>query len=226
MRKKSSMKNKGFTLVEIMVAIAISSVVLLMLSVMLVQGTKLFKRETEGIDVQNELQIVRNQLNECLMSAKSLVIVEAGDSLVIYTGEADPATNKLVAETSGTGGANEITTERVITFDSSEGKLYISNNYENATTEGNMISSYVKDVDIEINSDCMRSTEVYEHTEYYYVNPLTVNLDVIVESGDRKADSNITVRMRNILRNVTIYKSDSLNVLLANIPDCKSYSVK
>ena len=118
--------NRGFSLIELLVAIAISGVVILMISFIMVQGTTLFKGESEVIDIQGELQIVRNQISEALMGAKSVVVVDAGDDIIIYTGAVDPETNMLVAENNGDGGTSTVTTERIITYDSSEKSLYIS----------------------------------------------------------------------------------------------------
>lgn len=220
--------NKGFSLIELLVTIAISSVVLLMISYMLVQGTTLFKDENEDIDIQNEAQIVRNQITEALMSAKSVIVVDAGDDLVIYTGSVDETDNRLEAEKSGSGGASEVTTERIITYKKEDGTLYISSTLSSATSEGNMLSNYVTGMSISFNEDCKRTTgeEGTESYEEYYVNPLSVDIEIQLAHGKQETDISMSIKNRNILREVAIYKTGSLAVLLENATSKSVYRVK
>ena len=212
--------NRGFSLIELLVTIAISGIVLLMISFILVQGSNLFKNENENIDIQNELQIVRNQLSEVVMGAKSMTIVEAGEDIVIYTGVVKESNNQL--DTDGT-----VTTERIITYDSSEHKLYISNNYDNAVAEGNLISEWVSDLSITINENCLRTEEKADGTEeQYYVNPLSVDITLKLTHGNESSDVTISVKVRNILDEVVAYKTDGIETLLINATDKRVYKVK
>lgn len=220
------MDNKGFSLIELLVTIAVSSIVLLMISFMLVQGTNLFKSENEEIDIQNEFQIVRNQITEVLMEAKSLVIVEAGEDIVIYTGSVNENNNYLTAETAGADGASAVTTERIITYDSSEHKLYISSSQASAVAEGNMLSDLVVDMDISINDKCLKATGEGEDAEQYYVNPLSVELNFKLACGGQETDMNISVRVRNLLTEVITCKTDTRETLLINATDKHTYKVK
>lgn len=214
------MNNKGFTLIELLVTIGISGIVLLMISFLLVQGTNMFKSENDDIDIQNELQIVRNQLSEAIMGAKSLVIVEAGEDIVIYTGSVTESDNRLADEDS-------ITTERIITYDSSEHRLYISNSYDSATAYGNLISEWVSDLDISINDKCLRSEgEGDEKSETYYVNPLSVDISLRLAHGKYTSDVALSVKVRNILKEIAIYKTDGIGTLLINAADKRTYRVK
>lgn len=220
------MNNKGFSLIELLIAMAVSSIVLLMISFMLVQGTNLFKGENENIDMQNEVQIVRNQLTEALMGAKSVVIVKAGEDLVIYTGSVSEDDNCLVAESSGAGGISEVTTERIITYDKSEQKLYISSAYGSAVAEGNMLSEWVTDMDISIDEKCKKVTGAAEHEEEYYVNPLSINVSLTLAYDDEESDVDISVRVRNILSEVAFYTTDTRATLLINATSKSLYRVK
>lgn len=220
------MNNKGFSLIELLVTIAVSSIVLLMISFMLVQGTNLFKGENENIDMQNEIQIVRNQISEAIMGAKSIAIVRAGEDLVIYTGSVDGNNNCLVAESSGAGGTSEVTTERIITYDKSEQKLYISSAYGFAIAEGNLLSEWVADMDISIDEKCKRVTGAGEHEEEYYVNPLSINISMTLAYGDEESDVDISVKARNILSEVVQYTTDGRETLLINATSESLYRVK
>ncbi len=220
------MDNKGFSLIELLVTIAISGIVLLMISFMLVQGTNLFKSENEEIDIQNEVQIVRNQLSEAIMGAKSLVIVDAGEDLVIYTGSVDESNNRLVAETSGAGGVSAVTTERIITYDKSEQKLYISSAYASATAEGNLLSEWVTDMNISIDDKCKKVSGTGDDEEIYYVNPLSVKVDITLAYGKEESDVNIDVRVRNVLKELALYTTDAKETLLINGTGKQAYKVK
>lgn len=220
------MDNKGFSLIELLVTIAVSGIVVLMISFMLVQGTNLFKNENEEIDIQNEVQIIRNQIAEVVMEAKTIVIVEAGEDIVIYTGSVNESNNYLIAETAGEDGASAVTTERIITYDRSEHKLYISSTQASAVAEGNMLSDCVVDMDISINDKCMRVTGEGETEEKYYVNPLSVDLKFKLACGKEETDMNVNVRVRNILTEVIKYKTDGRETLLINRTEKQAYRVK
>ena len=112
------MRNKGFSLIELVVALGIGSIVLLMVSVMLVRGTSLFRSENNEVNMRNDYQILRNQLDQTLMEAKTLIIEkqevadQAVDDIVIYTGEIDLESENRSFVLSGAQ-----TTEKVIFYD-------------------------------------------------------------------------------------------------------------
>ncbi len=219
-------KNSGFSLIELLVTIGISGIVILMISFIMSQGTTIYKGENEVIDIQGEMQIVRNQLSETLMGAKNIVIVEAGDDIVIYTGDVDKSTNKLVAETSGPSGTSKVTTERIITYVKSQNSLYISSTYDSATSEGSLISNYVTDMEISIDESCKKTTGAGALLEEYYVNPLSVQVSMKLEQGEHSSDLDMSVRTRNILTRVAFYKAGSRTTLLDNVTDESVYKVK
>lgn len=214
------MKNRGFSLIELLVAVAIAGIILLMLSIMLVQGTKMFSGESDEVNIRNDYQIVRNQIEETIMEAKEIVIVEAGEDLVIYTGNVDTANNHLTAEGSG------VTTERIITFDKSEGKIYISSSYGQAVSEGNLLCSTVTEFGITISDKCMRDGSDNPELGLYYVNPLSVDIVLKMAGQSNSVDSTMTVRVRNILEQVTIYETEKRDTLLVNATGVRSFKVK
>lgn len=217
-------KNSGFSLIELLVTIGISGIVILMISYILVQGTTLFKDENEAIDIQGELQIVRNQISETLMGAKSVVVVKADDGdIVIYTGDVDEETNKLENEPKNLGETSLVTTERIITYIAQKNAIYISSTFDSATSEGNMISDCVTSFSISLDEKCKKEDETNED---YYVNPLSV--DVAIELTQRGHSSNVdmNVRVRNILKKVIEYKIDKRDTLLKDATSKVEYMVK
>ena len=193
------MRNKGFSLIELVVALGIGSIVLLMVSVMLVRGTSLFRSENNEVNMRNDYQILRNQLDQTLMEAKTLIIEkqevadQAVDDIVIYTGEIDLE---------------------------SENSLYIANSYdalynsaldEGKLSEGYKISDIVTDFSIDFISDeTTTRTEIDRDgsTKTYYVNPVRVSITLALENGEKNDVASIfTVNLRNRLGHIATYKN-------------------
>lgn len=215
------MRNKGFSLIELVVALGIGSIVLLMVSVMLVRGTGLFRSENNEVNMRNDYQILRNQLDQTLMEAKTLIIEkqevadQAVDDIVIYTGEIDLESENRSFVLSGAQ-----TTEKVIFYDVSENSLYIANSYdalynsaldEGKLSEGYKISDIVTDFSIDFISDeTTTRTEIDRDgsTKTYYVNPVRVSITLALENGEKNdVASSFTVNLRNRLSHIATYKN-------------------
>lgn len=216
--------NKGFSLIELLVAIGVSGVVILMISFIMVQGTTLFKGENEVIDIQGEIQIVRNQITEALMGAKSVVVVEAEDGVVIYTGEVDKESNRLKAETSGPSDTNVVTTERIITYVKATKSLYISSTKQDAVSEGSLVSNYVTDMKVVFKDDNAQKFD--KGGVDYYRNPFSVNVSLTLEHGEQQSDLNIDVRVRNILTQVSKYEATQISKVLKDATKESIYKVR
>lgn len=182
----SKLNNQGFSLVELLVALAISGIVIVMISLLIVNSSNLFNNENKNIDLQNEFQVVDGFLSETLMEAKTIDIVDNGDgdqTLTLYTGTrgSDEALQPVTTEpmeAATTGAADEsiatepieaattgattasITTERIITFKPDSNSLYITKSKEASLTKGNRISSSVKKFKVSIDDSCKTYKEV------------------------------------------------------------------
>ena len=208
------MKNKGFTLVELMVAMAIGTVVLLMVSVMLVRGTSLFREENDEVNMRNDYQVIRNQVDQAIMEAKSLVVERRsttdGDILIIYTGDIN--TNRSFASA-------ERTTEKVIIYVEYKNTLYIcpeynfGSNFPNEIPEGNMISTDVEKFDISIDESCIREEVVEGVTTEYYVDPLRVKIELKLEKTRNDGKKDFTINLRNRIKEVVDYTTSSSALL-------------
>lgn len=186
----SKLNNQGFSLVELLVALAISGIVIVMISLLIVNSSNLFNNENKNIDLQNEFQVVDGFLSETLMEAKTIDIKDNSDgdqTLTLYTGtrgsgEAlQPVTTEPI-EAATTGAADEsiatepieaattgattasITTERIITFKPDSNSLYITKSNESSLTKGNRISSSVKKFKVSIDDSCKTYKEVEKIT--------------------------------------------------------------
>lgn len=62
--------NKGLSLVEVIIAVAIMSIVLFMALQMVLSGTKMFTKTSESVDAQTEAQLLESQLNNLIVDAE------------------------------------------------------------------------------------------------------------------------------------------------------------
>lgn len=222
------MKNKGFTLMELIVAIAIGSIVLLMVSVMLVRGTSIFRTENDEVNMRNDYQIVRNQIDQVLMEAKTLIIenrvnAEGNRVTIIYTGDVvtDNAANDREFSSS------DLTTERIIRYEHSTQSIYISGTYGSSTAEGNCICDIVKDFSIALDDSSKRTERDSTGADViYYVNPVRVNVTLDLENKNSDINSNFSVNLRNRLSSVTFYNDTTGAELLNAVSNVKTFKVK
>lgn len=210
------MNNKGFSLIELVIAMGISSIVLLMVSVMLVRGTTIFREESDDTNIRNDYQLIRNQLDQAIMEAKSLVVETQGTDLIIYTGEVDADRNFTAAS---------ISTEKVITYDTVTNSLYISNTYDTHKAPGNILTDIVDEFSLEISND--KKTEIVDGTETaYYVNPVSVNISLTLENKRTSIDTEFTINFRNRLSKIAMYTTANGNVRLNAATTIEEYRVK
>ena len=210
------MNNKGFSLIELVVAMGIGSIVLLMISVMLVRGTSIFREENNDVNTRNDYQLIRNQLDQAIMEAKSLVIETQGSDIIIYTGEIGVDREFTAAN---------LSTERVITYDRNTKSLYISSTYDNHKAEGNIITDIVEDFKIEISNDT--KTEVVDGVETsYYVNPVRVDIELKLKNEKSSIASAFTINFRNRISKIAKYNTANGNEGLNAAITAEEYRVK
>ena len=87
LRKGKKHNNKGFTLTEVLVALAVSSVVITIVIAFISQGSRFYKTQSNTINLQNELQETSNVITDALQEATYLRITSNKDNLAVYTGK-------------------------------------------------------------------------------------------------------------------------------------------
>lgn len=190
--------NKGISLVELLVAIAVSGIILVMIGVVITEGTKHFKEESIRASLQNELQMVNSQLTQTIMEASMLDIVNGSDK-IIYTGEISSVDNELLIVNG---------TEKIITVKNNN--LYITNfNDTDGTklTSGYSVSSNVEDFQISIDEGCLVENETDSDgnlIEDYYTNPLIIKINISLKKSDITVNGEMSVRLRNDISQVTV----------------------
>lgn len=215
---KTKLNNKGMSLVELLIAIAIAAVVSTLIVTMMTSGTSMFGKESQNIDLQNELQIVQNQISDRLKEAKAINIVKSGDNIRIYTGDVNKVNNKLVTEGSG-----EKYTDCIITY--KDNKLYVTNSYMEDIPEGYLLSDEVLDFDIDIGTIPTEYTtnetdaggNVSEITKEYYANPITVHVKIKLGTERKNKEITMKVKIRNEIETFNIYNVTSFDSYLTGI---------
>lgn len=193
------MNNKGFSLIELVIAMGISSIVLLMVSIMLVRGTSIYREENDDVNMRNDYQLIRNQLDQAIMEAKSLVIETQGNDIIIYTGDINVDREFTAAS---------ISTEKVITYDGETNSLYISSTYDAHKAPGNVITDLINNFKIEVVNDT--KTEIVDGTEIsYYANPVRVNIELALKNEKSDITSEFTINLRNRLSKIVKYKTSN-----------------
>lgn len=219
------MKNKGFSLIELIVALAVGSIVLLMVGTMLVRGTSMFRTENDEVNMRNDYQIIRNQIDQVLMEAKMLIVEKQGNCLIIYTGQINPDTREFATTSK--------TTERIITYNSDNKMLYISGTYADHVSEGNVISTIVEDFDISLDESSKKTVSASGAEEVYYVNPLKINISLSIANKKSTVDYDYTLSLRNRLKGknaedkkILFYETISGDIELKEEFLVESYMVK
>jgi prepilin-type N-terminal cleavage/methylation domain-containing protein len=81
------LNNKGLTLVELMIAMAIATIVIGSITYFMATSTKSYRKANDEITLQLEAQTILNQLNELIIEAYNVKMNEATDLLTIYRGD-------------------------------------------------------------------------------------------------------------------------------------------
>lgn len=205
------LNNKGFSLIEILVALAISGIVVVMIAALMTNGSFLFKNENSKINMQNELQMIDSFMTETILEAKALYISEDSRKVQIYTGEKDDTTSALlpIGKTSYVEGetteAPIITTERILTFAKEDEKkgVYITKSFVELDnlSKGYLISDCVTRFSVSVDDSCKKTDD---EGNVYYTNPIVLNIEVEVTDLDKTKSEKYTYRLRNPLSAISI----------------------
>lgn len=82
--QKRKLNNRGFTLVELLVALAIGGIVLAALAVLVSQGVSNYRRQTLTAQLQNDANITLNQMADNIMEADMLTLVKGSSTDMNY----------------------------------------------------------------------------------------------------------------------------------------------
>lgn len=201
--------NKGVTLVELIVAVGISSILMTTITGMIVGATRYFEKQTTLVEIQNEAQIITNYLTEAVMEATAMDFT--------VNDEKTEGTFKLYKEGSKDN-------QRVIYFytdGTTPGSVYVANFKDDADPGSYADDAYLLSKEItEFVVELEKGEEVTEApttpagtpdptaptvapTEYVS-NPIKVKIDFTIKRSKYSSKFSITADCRNHLDKVTI----------------------
>lgn len=81
--------NKGFSLVELLIAMAVSSIVLTALVLLVAQSVKSYSKQTSLAQIQSDADVVLNQISKSILEADCIYIDKTDSYVKFYTKTVD-----------------------------------------------------------------------------------------------------------------------------------------
>ena len=193
---KNLKQNKGMSLVEVIVSVAVSMIVLFIAATFMTTSTNFFNRQSGSIDLQDELLEASNNVNDALMSASSLMIVNnTSGGVDIYTGEYTSDKKSFIT---GKGSA------RRIEWLEDKKEMYVYNTPSLDSSEdkaGYLMANFVSDIRVRIQDECVIKMS---DGSTRYLQPLILKVEVEVFDGSEKRSDSKMLTLRNTINTMVI----------------------
>ena len=131
--------NKGFSLVELLIAIAISSIVLMALVMLITQAVRSYTKQTALAQIQSDADISLNQMSKNILEATEIKIEKLNGDVTIYT-------NKVIEKKNST----EVGIEWGYYYESATQQLWYINSDK---SEMSLVCDNVTSFDVRISKD-------------------------------------------------------------------------
>lgn len=174
------MENRGITLVELIIAIAMSSIIIGATALLIRTAQRDYQYTSDTADIQTETQVLMEQIGKWVMEGNRIKAEDSGRKLSVYSIPSD--------------GSIINTTKKIIWFDG--GKLYMRT-FNNVDIEHDTLTCSAAD---EKEENC-----IGEHVEKFEAQtdantPSSVKLTMLLKRGNQQYEIENTVNVRNKLR--------------------------
>lgn len=206
LKKGKKHNNKGFTLIEVLVALAVSSVVITIVIAFISQGSRFYKTQSNTINLQNELQETSNVITDTLQEATYLSIISDSKNLEVYTGSYDIKEGKKLF-TSDKGSSRYILRDGtgIYVFDKAD-----LNYVTEKDKPGYRYSDNIEAITISVSDKC--KTKVGESE--VITQPVMLDVYIKVTHNDTSRFENKTITLRNKIGSLKV--NDELYLIGSN----------
>lgn len=194
MDKRFQIDNRGFSLVELLICLAISAFVIVSALSLVMVGTQNYSRANKATSLQQEMTFITNLVGQSIRDGKTenFSITIHGDSITGTAGSYDYEVH---------------TGEKVIYYDQSKNSLYVykdiypvgASEYRSNASD-NLVSKCV--TSFEINFESPDSTTSLTPTPYALNSTITgesslIKIDLEVKVKDKSDDTKVIYQIRN-----------------------------
>ena len=196
LKKGKKHNNKGFTLTEVLVALAVSSVVITIVIAFISQGSRFYKTQSNTINLQNELQETSNVITDTLQEATYLSITSNSKNLEVYTGSYEIKKGKKLF-TSVKGSSRYILRDGtgIYVFDKADTQ-YITDKDK----PGYRYSNNIEAITVSINEKCKTNVADSE----VITQPVMLDVYIKVTHNDTSRFENKTITLRNKIQSLEV----------------------
>lgn len=195
LKKGKKHNNKGFTLTEVLVALAVSSVVITIVIAFISQGSRFYKTQSNTINLQNELQETSNVITDTLQEATYLSIISNSKNLEVYTGSYDKEGKKLFTSVKGSSRYILRDGTGIYVFDKAD------TDYINEKDKpGYRYSNNIEEITVNISDKC--KTEVADSE--VITQPVMLDVYIKVTHNDTSRFENKTITLRNKIQSLEV----------------------
>ena len=199
LKKGKKHNNKGFTLTEVLVALAVSSVVITIVIAFISQGSRFYKTQSNTINLQNELQETSNVITDALQEATFLSITSDSKNkkLEVYTGSYEKTKEEKKLFTSVKGSSRYILRDGtgIYVFDKAD-TGYITEEDK----PGYRYSNNIEEITVNISDKC--KTEVADSE--VITQPVMLDVYIKVTHNDTSRFENKTITLRNKIQSLEV----------------------
>lgn len=204
---KAQLNNKGFSLIEMLVALAISTFVVVSAVTVVTYGLKMYDKSGKETKIQSEVQFTGNLVGDLIKtgnSTKSYIIVNKDSSGSLVDIYLYPS-----AEFDAAGNINTSTTKQYIYYNAAKKSLYTyeGNEIVDLTDEDDLkmhlVSKYIEDFSVEyvqtkkdvtVNNDTYPSDDT---KDMYASDSNVIKVDIDYKINDKTKSTSVTYKIRN-----------------------------